>query len=144
MIRPLRLVRVAAQAEVLVVRRQVAGLINRAILAVVAAIFALAVLILAHVIAYLALRQYAHFAPILAAAIVLAVDAVIAIVFGVMASGHPADPILEEARRVRDQSLEQARQSLTLAAMVAPATRLVADTGLLRFAMRQLRRPQRP
>jgi hypothetical protein len=39
---------------------------------------------------------------------------------------------------VRDQSLEQARQSMTLAAMVAPLTRIAADTGILRLALRLL------
>jgi hypothetical protein len=147
MLRPLRLARVAAQAEVLVVRRQVAGYARRAIWGVVAAIFALGVLILAHIIAYLALRQYAQFGAILAAAIVLAVDLVITIIFAAMASGQAPDPVMEEARRVRDQSLEQARQSMTLAAMIAPATRLAADMGIVRMAMRLLtngrRRPAR-
>jgi hypothetical protein len=138
MVRPLRLARVAAQAEVLVVRRQVAGYARRAIWGAIAAVFALGVLILVHIIAYLALRGYAQFGPIVAAAIVLGVDLVIAVIFGAMASGTAPDPIMEEARRVRDQSLEQARQSMTLAAMIAPITRIAADTGMFRLAMRLL------
>lgn len=120
------------------VRRKVAGYARRAIWGAVAAVFALGVLILAHFIAYLALLQYARFAPIAAAAIVLGVDLVITIIFGAMASGNAPDPILEEATRVRDQSLEQARQSLTLAAMIAPVTRIAADTGMVRLLMRLL------
>jgi hypothetical protein len=143
MVRPLRLARVAAQAEMLVVRRQVTGLVRRAILGAVAAIFALGVLIIAHIIAYLALRQYAQFGPIPAAGIVLGVDLVVTIIFGVLASGQPADPIMEEAIRLRDQSLEQARQSLTLAAMVAPITRIAADAGVIRLAIRLLSAPFR-
>jgi hypothetical protein len=140
MVRPLRLARVAAQAEVLVVRRQVAGYARRAIWGAVAAVFAMGVLILAHIIAYLALRQYAQFAPIPAAAIVLGVDLVITIIFAAMASGTAPDPILEEAKHLRDQSLEQARQSMTLAAMIAPVARIAADTGLVRLLMRLLSR----
>jgi hypothetical protein len=144
MVRPLRLARVAAQAEALVVRRQVAGYARRAIWGALAAVFALGVLILAHIIAYLALRQYAQFTSIPAAAIVLGVDLVITIIFAAMASGNAPDPIMEEAKRLRDQSLEQARQSLTLAAMIAPAARLAADTGLVRLLMRLFtgRRPK--
>ena len=93
MVRPLRLARVAAQAEVLVVRRQVAGIVRRAILGAVAVVFALGVLVIAHIIAYLALRQYAQFGPIPAAGIVLGVDLAFAIVFGLLASGQVADPI---------------------------------------------------
>jgi len=143
MVRPLRLARVAAKAEILVVRRQITGIVRRAILGAVAAIFALGVLIIAHIIAYLALRQYAQFGPIPAAGIVLGVDLAITIVFAVLASGHPADPIMEEAIRLRDQSLEQARQSMTLAAMVAPVTRIAADTGMIRLAVRLLGSPFR-
>jgi len=143
MVRPLRLARVAAQAEVIVVRRQVAGIARRAILGLVAAIFGLGVLIMAHIIAYLALRQYALFGPIPAASIVLGVDLAITIVFGVLASGHPADPIMEEAVRLRDQSLEQARQSMTLAALLAPLMRILADTGMIRLVLRLLGSPFR-
>jgi hypothetical protein len=143
MVRPLRLARVAAQAEMLVVRRRVAGLVRRAILGAVAAVFALGVLIMAHIIAYLALRQYALLGPIPAAGIVLGADLVVAVIFGVLASGHPADPVMEEAILLRDQSLEQARQSLTLAALAAPVTRIAADTGIIRLAIRLLGSPFR-
>ena len=138
--RPLRLTRAAARAEVLVLRRQAAGIVRRAVMGVVAAVFAIAVLILAHVIAYLALRQYVPLSPILAAAAVLAADALVAILFAVLASRTPTDPVLEEARRLRDQSLEQARQSLTLAAMLAPVTRIASDVGLFRTMFRLVRR----
>ena len=134
--RTVRLARVAAQAEILLVRRLVSSIVRRAVLGVVAAVFAIAVLILLHVAACLALEQFAHLSPLLSVVIVLVVDLVIAGIFGLLASGKVADPVAEEARRVRDQSLEQARQSLTLAAMLAPATRIVAQTGVLRVLMR--------
>jgi hypothetical protein len=136
MIRPLRLARVSAKAQALVLRRQVAGAVRRAALGAIAALFGLGALTIAHIIAYMALCQYAHFTPIPAAAIVLGVDALIAIIFGILASFNPADPILQEALRVRDQSMEQARQSLTLASMVAPLTKMIAETGLLRILIR--------
>jgi len=141
--RALRLTRVAAKAEILLLRRLVTVAVRRAILGAVAAVFALAALILLHVIGYLALRQYAQLAPIWAACVVCGVDILIAAVFGLLAGSHPADPIADEARRVRDLSLEQARQSLTLAAMIAPVTRLVADTGLLRLLLKLLGAPFR-
>jgi hypothetical protein len=133
MIRPLRLARVAAKAQGLALRRQLAGIVRRAVLGVIAAVFALGALIIAHVIGYMALVDYAHFQPVAAAGIVFGVDVVIAALFGFLASGGGTDPVLQEALRVRDQSLEQARQSLTFASMVAPVTRLLSDTGLLRM-----------
>jgi type VI protein secretion system component VasK len=135
MIKPLRLVRVAAKAQGLALRRQIAGVVRRAILWVIAGIFALGALIVLHVIGYMALGEYAHFQPIASAAIVLGVDVLIAAIFGFLASATASDPILVEAVRVRDQSLEQARQSLTLASMVAPLTRVLSDMGILRAAL---------
>jgi cobalamin biosynthesis protein CobD/CbiB len=136
--RTVRLARVAAQAEILLLKRLASMAARRAVYGAVAGVFALAVLALIHVIAVLALERYAHFDPIISTAIVLAVDLVIAVLFGLLAAGKMSDPVAEEARRLRDDSIEQARQSLTLGAMLAPATRLLAQTGILRVIMRAL------
>ncbi len=130
--RTVRLARVAAQAEILLLKRLLAVAIRHAIFGVVAAVFALAFLTLLHVIAVMALERFAGLSPIVSVAIVLVVDLLIAAVFGLLAAGKIADPVADEARRVRDASIEQARQSLTLAALLAPATRMVAQTGLVR------------
>ena len=134
--RTARLARVAAQAEILLIRRTITGVIRRAIYGAVAAVFALGLLTALHVAGALALVDYAHLAPVAAVAIVAAVDLVVVIVFGLLAAGEIKDPVIEEARRVRDQSIEQARATLTLASLLAPATRVVAQTGLLRVLVR--------
>ena len=134
--RTARLARVAAQAEILLIKRTISGIVRRAVYGAVAAVFALGLLTGLHVIGALALIDYAHLAPVAAVAIVAAVDLVVVVVFGLLAAGEIKDPVIEEARRVRDQSIEQARATLTLAALLAPATRLVAQTGLLRVLVR--------
>ncbi len=134
--RTARLARVAAQAEILLIKRTVTGIVRRAIYGAVAAVFALGLLAGLHVAAALALVDYAHIVPVAAIGIVAGVDLVVVIVFGLLAAGEIRDPVIEEARRVRDQSIEQARATLTLAALVAPATRVIAQTGLLRVLMR--------
>ncbi len=139
MIKPLRLANVAAKAQGIVLRQQLASIARRAAFGVVAATFALGALVIVHIMSFMALRQYGQFQPIPASAILLVVDLVFAAIFGIMASSAKADPILQEAIRMRDQSLDQARQSLTLASMAAPLTRLVADTGLLRLLMSLIR-----
>lgn len=130
--RTVRLARVAAQAEILLLRRYLSAAVRHALFGVVAAVFAIAVLVLLHVLAVIFLEQVAGLSPLLSVAIVLAIDLVFAVVFGLLATRRIEDPLIAEARRVRDTSLEQARQSLTLAAMLAPATRVVAQTGLIR------------
>ena len=134
--RTARLARVAAQAEILLIKRTVSGIVRRAIFGAVAAVFALGVLTGLHVMAALALVQFAHLAPVWAVAVVAGLDLVVVVIFGLLAAGEIKDPVIEEARRVRDQSLEQARATLTLAALLAPATRMVAQTGLLRVLVR--------
>ena len=134
--RTARLARVAAQAEILLIKRTVSGFVRRALYGAVAAVFALGLLTGLHVLGALALVEYAHMVPVAAVAIVGGVDLVIVVVFGLLAAGEIKDPVIEEARRVRDQSIEQARATLTLAALLAPATRMVAQTGLLRVLVR--------
>jgi hypothetical protein len=136
--RTVRLARVAAQAEILLLRRLLAVAIRHAIFGVVAAVFAIAVLVMLHVMAVMALERFAILSPIVSVAIVLGVDLVVAALFGAMAAGKITDPVADEARRVRDTSIEQARQSLTLAALLAPATRVVAQTGLVRVLAQML------
>ena len=138
--RTVSLARVAAQAELLLVRRLAAVLARRAVFGAVAALFGIAVLVMLHVAALVALGEYAHLMALASIGIVLAVDLAVAIIFGLLAGGKLDDPLIEEARRVRDQSIEQARQSLTLAAMLAPLARVVTETGLLRILLRMVGR----
>jgi hypothetical protein len=123
--RTTRLARLAAEAEILLVRREIKTAIRRAIYGAVAAVFALGALILLHVLGYIALRQYAQLPPIAAAAIILGVDAAITLIFGLLASGAMKDPVAEEARMIRDQSLAQIKDTLTMAAVLRPAGRML-------------------
>jgi len=123
--RTLTLARLAAQAEVLVLRRQATAVARRAAYGAVAAVFGLGVLVLLHVAGYIALLQYALVSPFAATLVLLGVDVLFALLFGLLASGTITDPVLAEARLVRDQSLEQVRESLTLAALVRPAGRVL-------------------
>jgi hypothetical protein len=124
-VRTTRLARLAAEAEILLIRREIKTAIRRAIYGVVAAIFALGALALLHLVGYEALRQYAHLPQVAAAGIVLAVDIVIAVVFLLLANGAMADPVAAEARLIRDQSLAQIKETLTMAALLKPAGRLL-------------------
>jgi hypothetical protein len=123
--RSYRLARLAAEAEILLIRREIKTAIRRGAYGAVAAIFALGVLILLHVLGYMALRQYAQLSPFISAAIVLGVDAGFALIFGLLASGAMKDPVAEEARLLRDQSLAQVKDTLTMAAVLRPAGRML-------------------
>jgi len=133
--RTLRLARVAADAEILLLRRRLLTAQRRAVLAGLAALFGLAVLAGLHVLATLALLQYAHLTPFFAVLIVGAVDLVLALLFGLLASGAMPDPVAEEAALLRDQSLAHMKSGLTATALLVPAGRLLGRKHIYALAL---------
>jgi hypothetical protein len=119
--------RAAANAEVLRLKRMMGRQVTRVVFGVVAVVFLIGALILLHVVGYLALRPY--LTPLVASAVVLAVDLVIAIICGVLAMRNSPDAIEVEAKLLRDQSIMAMKDSLKFAALVGPvgaaATRLL-------------------
>ncbi len=80
-------------------------------------------LVMLHVIIYLVLAP--NTGPVWAAVIVFAVDLVVAGIFAILAKRNTPDPIEEEAKMLRDQSLIEMRQSITLMSLAASATGLL-------------------
>ena len=106
----------------------------RAVYGAVAAVFAIAVLVLLHVVAFQLLARVV--APWLASLIVLAVDLVVAGIFGYLAMSNTPDPIEVEAKQVRQQAIIEMRKSLTVMAMAAEVSGLVLRrnrTGTVRM-----------
>jgi hypothetical protein len=134
-VRTTRLARLAAEAEILLIRREIRTLINRAIYGAVAAVFGLFLLSAVHVLAYMALRQYGGLGPVVAAAIILAVDLIVTLVFSLLARGAMRDPVAEEARMLRDQSLAQIKDTLTIAAVLKPAGRMLGRKHIYGLAL---------
>jgi hypothetical protein len=124
-VRSVNLLKVAFDAEVLRMRAMMARQGRRVAFAFIALIFALAVLALAEVTGWLALRL--RFEPIPVTLILLGVNLVIAAVFGVLAARSSPGHMEQEALRVRRQALDAARGTLALAAAVPAMTRLLGD-----------------
>lgn len=119
--------RTAAQAELVRLKRLVRRQAMRAVWGAVAAVFLVAVLVMVHVVIYTALVP-ALLSPIWAAVVVLVLDLVGAVIFGFMAKSGAPDPVEAEAKVVRDEALVGMRQSLTVATLLSPATRLILRT----------------
>jgi hypothetical protein len=119
--------RTAAQAEVLRIKRVVHRQVGRVVLALIAAVFLVAVLVMIHVVAYLVIRTW--LIPIWDTAAILAFDLVMALLLGGLALRDTPDPLEIEARLIRDQALGQMKQSLTIMALLAPLMRLLARSG---------------
>ena len=125
--RAVELAKVAAAAEALRLRRIARRQGLRAAFGVVAAVFAIAVLIVIHVLIWDVLAAY--LTPIQSSLALLVLDALLMAVFGFLALRSTPDPIEDEARGIRQQALLEMRQSLTFMSMVGSATGLALRTG---------------
>jgi hypothetical protein len=136
--RAVTLARTAADAEVLLIRRELNTAIRRAAYAAVGALFGLGVLILLHVLAYVELRtQFTWATPPMAVLIVLAFDLVVALVFLVLARSS-ADPVADEARAVRDQCLAEMKRSMGSAVALSAAGRYLGRKQIYGVALAML------
>jgi len=114
--RSVNLLKIAAEAELLRYRSMAARQGRRAAFGAIALLFMLAVLALGEVAAWLALYQ--RFAAIETTLILLGINLVIAIVFGLLAARSSPSLAEREALRIRQQSLDAARGALSLAALI--------------------------
>lgn len=121
--RSLRLARIAAQAEGLVLRRHARRIVVQAAMGAVAVVFVICALALAHFAGWLALVNVV--APVWAALIVLGVDIVIALILGLMAMRSSPDRIEREAIQVRDQARQQLAIAAATASTFAPIARVM-------------------
>ena len=116
--------RTAAQAEMVRLKRLVHRQLMRAVWGAVAAVFLIAVLVMVHVVGFFALVP-ALLSPLMGAVVLLAVDLVFLIVFGLIAKSGAPDPVEAEAKVIRDEALIGMRQSVAVSALLSPVTRLV-------------------
>ena len=121
--RALRLARIAAQAEGLQLRQQLRRRIVQAVMGVIAVVFVICALAVAHFAGWLALVDVVQ--PVYAALILLAIDVVIAAVFGLLASRSSPGRVELEARQVRDQAKQQLAIAAATAGAFAPVARML-------------------
>jgi uncharacterized membrane protein (DUF4010 family) len=121
--RAVSLAKIAAEAEVLRLQYMLKRQGMRAAFGLIAAIFALGVLVLAHVVGWQILRQYVP--PIYATLILLGVDLVVAAIFGILSARSSPSHDEREALAIRQQALREARSSLALGALIPIANTLL-------------------
>jgi Zn-dependent protease len=119
----LRLVRVAAEAERLRWQRFARRLVVRAVLGAIAAFFALAAVVVLHGLGYLALRE--QVSALIAASIILGVDVVLALLFGILASRGGPDAIEREALVVRQTAVAEIGKTFALLALARTVASLL-------------------
>jgi hypothetical protein len=117
-----RLLRLAAEAEGLHLRRMGRGYAIQAGLGVAAALFGLMLLAMLHLAIWAALSTPER-GPAWAAVIVAGGDLVLLGLFGFLARRRPYDPIEVEALRVRQDAMQQVADTGARAVMLAPLLR---------------------
>jgi hypothetical protein len=134
--RVLRLARIAAEAEVLRLRRIAVRTGFRAAYGVLALIFVIAALCFLHVALWLFLTR--HVGPVGGALIVVGVDLLVAVIFGALAARSGPDKIEQEAIQIRQTAIQQMKRSLTLMMMLVPVTRRLRQRGTVGKALASL------
>jgi hypothetical protein len=131
--RALRLAQMAAQAELLRLRRRLRRAIIRAVYALIGAIFAFATLCFAHIAVFMVLRH--SLGPTSSTLVVLGADLGIAAICVVLASVSTPDRIELEAQQVRERAQKELEEIAAAASVAAPAAWLLGKPRLLAAAL---------
>jgi hypothetical protein len=121
--RAVNLAKIAAGAEIVRIQHMLKRQGMRAVLGLVAVLFALGVLVLAHIAGWQVLRLYLP--PIYPTLILLGVDLVIAAIFGILGVRSSPGRDEREALTIRQRALQEARSSLALGALTPVAGTLL-------------------
>lgn len=115
--RTVELARVALAAEGLYLRRVARRQALRGAFAVAAAIFAVLMLAVLHIVLYQLARLW--LSPLLSAVVVFVLDIVVTGILATLALRGAPDPVETEARQIRVQAVAELRASLTAMGMAA-------------------------
>lgn len=129
-LRPIRLARIAAEAESLRLRKQAQRTVVRLAFALVALVFAGMAAAFCHVAIWFALRFDAGLPPWATALVLAALDLLAALIFLLIAALKGPGQVEREALQVRRRALENAASTAAVSTLVIPAVR--AGIGLLR------------
>jgi len=123
--RTLRLARVAAEAEALLLRRRARSAVLRGMLAAAALLFLVCAVAFLHVAAWL--RLSGPWGADGAALAIGGLDALVAIVIAWIAARPPSDRIAAQAAGLRDRAIGEIRAGLAVSALLKPLLLLAID-----------------
>jgi hypothetical protein len=128
--RPLRLARIAAEAEGVRLRGMMTRMVTRVIFAVLALLFVLGAVVFVHIAAWYEVRTALEQTYLATAGILGGADLLLAIILGVLASRSSPSRTEVEALEVRRKAIEGLGSALSLGQMVVPIVRMAS--GLTR------------
>ena len=125
--RPLRLARIAAEAEGVRLRALAARIAIRAAFAIVALVFLAGALVFAHLAAWYELRTALELSYLLSVASLGGADLLVAIVLLVLASRSSPSRVEIEALEVRRKAIEGIGSAMSITALLLPLVRLATS-----------------
>ena len=125
--RPVRLARIAAEAEGVRLRGLATRIATRVVLAVVALVFVIGAIVFAHVAAWYEIRTALDQTFLVTTGIMAGADLLIAIALGLLASRSRPGRVEREALDVRRQAIRGISGTLSVTQLLIPALRLMAN-----------------
>ncbi len=124
--RPIRLARIAAEAEGVRLRGMMTRIVTRVIFAVVALFFVLGAVTFGHVAAWYEIRVGLEQSFLVTAGILGGADLLIGIILLLLASRSRPSRVELEAREVRRKALEGIGSAMSLAQLILPILRIAS------------------
>jgi hypothetical protein len=125
--RPIRLARIAAEAEGVRLRGFITRVVTRLILAVIAFLFVLGAIVFGHVAAWYEIRTALDQTFLVTTGIVGGADLIVAIILGLLASRSSPSRVEVEALEVRRTAIQGIQNTLSISQMLIPLLRLMAS-----------------
>jgi hypothetical protein len=113
------LAKIAVEAEILRIKHMLRRQGTRVALGLTAVLFLVAVLVIANIVLWQVLRTY--LTPINAALVLLGINLLLAVIFGILATRSSPNRMEREALAIRRRALGEARNSLALGMLVPVA-----------------------
>jgi hypothetical protein len=124
--RPIRLARIAAEAEGVRLRGMMTRIVTRVIFAVIALFFVLGAVTFGHVAAWYEIRVGLEQSFLVTAGIMGGADLLVAIILLLLASRSSPSRVEVEAREVRRKALEGIGSAMSLAQLALPILRVAS------------------
>jgi hypothetical protein len=126
--RPLRLARVAAEAEGLRLRSMAQRTVTRIVMGLIALMFLCGALVFAHVVAWYWLRLDFGWPQMWTAAALGGCDLVLAALLALLAARSSPGRIERQALEIRQRAWQNATSSVAFSALLVPVLRLLVRT----------------
>ena len=123
--RPVRLARLAAQAEGVRLRRLLSRVVSRLILAIVAFLFVLGAVVFGHIAAWYEIRAGLNQTFLATTGIVGGADLFVAVILGLLAARSSPSRVELEALDVRRKAVQGLTSTLSLTQLLIPILRLM-------------------